>query len=402
MAKRLRKILLVLLALLAIVQLPFIYRRYRLGQTAEKITITEQTRSPASNSRFDEYRGVIHVHTNLGEHSTGTFNELIAAAEANDLDFVLMTEHSSDKYDVSSLTLNGRYGKTLFVAGNEVVTADNDRLLLIPGCADAAGLHLMPTNEALSKLRSNERISLITYPKRSESRNLDVDGNEVFSLNTNTRNVNPVTSVFDLIWSFWAYPTLTIARHFTRPDEELKKFDEISQTRKFLMFGGVDAHSNLGVHLFGDDAGNKLINIKLDPYERILRLVRMHALVEKDKPLTQVSLLDAVRQGRVYIGFDVLGQTDGFDFGVASGGKSFAMGDEAPLNDGARMKATAPQPARFVVIKDGEKFLESNNARDISFDLRTTGVYRIEVYRTDLGAEFADAPWILSNPIYVR
>jgi len=30
------------------------------------------------------------------------------------------------------------------------------------------------------------------------------------------------------------------------------------------------------------------------------------------------------------------------------------------------------------------------------------GVYRVEVYREDLGEPFSKMPWIMSNPIYVR
>jgi hypothetical protein len=30
------------------------------------------------------------------------------------------------------------------------------------------------------------------------------------------------------------------------------------------------------------------------------------------------------------------------------------------------------------------------------------GVYRVELYRTDLGPPFDQMPWIISNPIYVR
>ena len=54
---------------------------------------------------FAEYTGVMHVHTFLGGHSTGTFEELIAGANANDLDFVVMTEHYDSNYDTSALTL---------------------------------------------------------------------------------------------------------------------------------------------------------------------------------------------------------------------------------------------------------------------------------------------------------
>ena len=94
MKKLLKRILLILLAVLLAIQVPFIYRRYKLGQLASKIAELDRARTaPAANSKFKEYKGIIHAHTNLGGHSTGSFEELIAAANANDLDFVIMTEH---------------------------------------------------------------------------------------------------------------------------------------------------------------------------------------------------------------------------------------------------------------------------------------------------------------------
>src|SRR3989442_1416650 len=75
-----------------------------------------------SDSEFVDYRGVIHVHTFLGGHSTGTFSELIAAAKANHLDFVIMTEHPQPDFDTSAVTLSGAHAGVLFVNGNEVTT----------------------------------------------------------------------------------------------------------------------------------------------------------------------------------------------------------------------------------------------------------------------------------------
>src|SRR5687768_8185558 len=138
MKKLVKRILLILLAVLIAVQAPFIYRRYKIGQLAakvEELNKASRENPPIFDAKYKEYNGIIHAHTSLGGHSTGSFDELIAAANANDLDFVLMTEHYSDAYDTSALTLNGVYGKTLFVGGNEIDTADGDRFLMIPGSA---------------------------------------------------------------------------------------------------------------------------------------------------------------------------------------------------------------------------------------------------------------------------
>ncbi|HEV8592994.1 MAG TPA: hypothetical protein VGQ55_12890, partial [Pyrinomonadaceae bacterium] len=286
-----KRITIFLLAVLLAVQVPFIYRRWEIGRVAKKIADTPRTTYGDPN--FKEYQGVIHAHTSLGGHSTGGFDELIAAANSNDLDFVLMTEHYSDSYDTSALTLNGVYGKTLFVGGNEIDTADGDRFLMIPGSADAASLRNMPTNAVIEKLHNENRLALITYPEKFKSWDSQFDGDEVFSVHTAAKKANPFTALFDLIWSYPAYPKLTLASYFRRPDENLAKFDEIAAKRKISLGAGTDAHSNIGFHLFGDDAGNKLLNVKIDPYATTFGMVRLHVLIAKDKPFDRETLIEA-------------------------------------------------------------------------------------------------------------
>ena len=76
------------------------------------------------------------------------------------------------------------------------------------------------------------------------------------------------------------------------------------------MFAGIDAHSNLGFHMFGDDAGGRVLNLKFDRYATIFRLFRIHVLLEKSKPLTRESLVAAMKDGRYYTGFDSLGESE--------------------------------------------------------------------------------------------
>ena len=405
MKKILKRILLILLAVLVAIQAPFIYRRWKVGQLSNKISELSKIATDLPRrqpTEFNEYKGIIHAHTNLGGHSTGGFDELISAANANDLDFVLMTEHWSDKFDTSALTLNGVYGKTLFVGGNEIDTADSDRFLMIPGSGDAAGLRKVPTTAAIDKLHSENRLALVTYPERFKSWDASFDGIEVFSLHTNAKTMNPFTAVFDGIWSFPAYPELMLASYFKRPDANLQKFDEIAAKRNISLFAGTDAHSNIGFHLFGDDAGNKFLNFKFDDYATIFRLVRQHVLIEKDKPLTRENLVEALKAGRSFIGFDVIGGTAGFAFFAETGQGQGFMGHEISRGHGLVLKAASPGSATFVLFKDGKIIAESKNVTEFSSVPNEPGAYRVEVYLDQLGPPFDRMPWIISNPIYVR
>src|SRR5713101_7224257 len=147
-----RKILIVMLGLVVLSQLPFAYRRYRLARLQKAIQQLESQRvAPQSETDFVDYQGVIHVHTALGGHSTGTFAELIAAAKANQLDFVIMTEHPQAEFDTSAMTLSGVHAGILFLNGNEVATASGDRLLLIPGNVNAASANSQSTTQVVDQ-----------------------------------------------------------------------------------------------------------------------------------------------------------------------------------------------------------------------------------------------------------
>src|SRR5215212_10209517 len=117
--KRRKKIALVLLALLLVSQAPFAYRSYRLRRLGAAIDGLNAGRVvvPPDRESLKEYVGVFHVHSFLGGHSPGTLEEIVRAAKAERLDFVLMTEHPSPRTDTAALTLKGVHEGVLFLGG---------------------------------------------------------------------------------------------------------------------------------------------------------------------------------------------------------------------------------------------------------------------------------------------
>ena len=178
-----KRILAALLAVALLSQIPFAYRRYRLSKLRNAIQQLEGQRIAVNENEYIDYRGVIHVHTFLGGHSTGTFSELIAAAKTNALDFVIMTEHPQPEFSSSAMTLNGSFSGVLFVNGNEVVTANGDRLLLIPGSDTASSAGLQSTEVVVAKQKQSGGLSIAAYPAESlHWQTTAVDGVEVYNL----------------------------------------------------------------------------------------------------------------------------------------------------------------------------------------------------------------------------
>ena len=403
MISRKHKILIVLLGLAIVSQLPFTYRRYRLSRLRTTIQqLASQRAAPQAENAYADYRGVIHVHSFLGGHSSGNFTELIDAAKANQLDFVIMTEHPQAEVDTSTMTLSGIHAGVLFINGNEVTTSDGDRLLLIPGSAAAASMNTQSTQEVIDKQRSAGGLALAAYPSESQHwQSNSIDGVEIYNLFTNARRYNALVGFFDALWSYRSYPDLMFANFFMRPAENLSRWDQtiVSGRRKLTAIAGNDAHSNIGLSL-NDASGKQWWGIKLDPYERSFRTVRTHVLIPRDKQLSRESLLEALSQGHCYVSFDLFSDPKGFSFAVA-GAAQRIMGDEIAVVDGLHLIAGAPLSSRFVLLKDGQT-IDQKSGPTADFPVSTPGAYRIEVYLDSLPSPVKGEPWILSNPIYVR
>jgi hypothetical protein len=395
-----RRILIGILALILLSQIPFAYRRYRLRRLHSTIQQLDSQRSSLPASEYVDYQGVIHVHSFLGGHSNGNFADLIAGATANQLDFVIMTEHPQKDFDTSALTLNGVHAGVLFINGNEVVTSNADRLLLIPGSSEAATTSQQTTAEVVVKQKSGGGLAFVAYPTETQNwQAVPVDGVEIYNLFTNSRRINPIAMFFDGLWSYRSYPDLMFANFFERPTAALQRWDEtMSAThRKLSAIAGNDAHANIGLSL-NDSSGNQLLGIKLDPYERSFRTVRTHVLLKKGETLTRELLIQALAQGHAYFSFDLFSDARGFKFAVENAPE--IMGDEAPSTN-QTLTVTASLPGHIVLFKDGVE-VGRQSGSTARFPTNGAGVYRVEAYLDSLPAPVQGQPWIISNPIYLR
>ncbi len=132
--RRWKRVALIALVLLIVSQTPFAYRRFRLGQLRTAIdALNLQRTPPAQADPFVDYKGVFHIHSFLGGHSKGTFDEIVQAARANDLAFVVMTEHPSRHIDTAEATLKGLRDGVLFINASELSAANGERVFVLPG-----------------------------------------------------------------------------------------------------------------------------------------------------------------------------------------------------------------------------------------------------------------------------
>lgn len=395
--RRWQKILFVLIVLILLSQLPFAYRRRRLANLRETIQqLATQRESAALDPVFREYKGVVHVHSFLGGHSTGTFQEIVDAANSNQLDFVMMTEHTERDINTAAMTLQGFHNGVLFLNGNEVNVNNSGRVLLIPGLhsqSDASS-----TLETLAQqVRAKQGLSIVAYPQEFAGWNSSaLDGVEVYNLYTNTKQINRVSMFFEGLWAYSSYPDLLFANFYKRPHENLRLWDQAQiRGQRLTALAGVDAHANVGFDFKGK-------SLQLDPYARSFQLVRVHLLIPQSERLTAEAVLNAVREGHCFIGFDLFSDTTGFRFAGSSGGETKLQGDELRLQREARLNVSVPLQSRIILLKNGARIRDEYGKTAAEFVVTEPGNYRCEIYLPDLRHPVGEEPWIISNPIYVR
>ena len=374
-----KKIIIAVVVVLLLAQIPFVYRRYKLRKLSAAVGQINSQRAPVpSESGYREYKGVIHVHSFLGGHSSGTFQEIISAAQANELNFVIMTEHTEKDFDTRAMTLQGVPGGVLFLNGQETAAENGDRLLVW------------------------EDISIVAYPE--EFKNWEtpgLDGVEVYNVYSNTRKANPLVAFFDVLWSQRAYPDLLFGLYYERPTESLKKWDQALSRARLTATSGNDAHANIGLSL-RDSSGKTLAGIQLDPYATSFRLVRLHVLADGFKTFAIQTLHASLKAGHCFIGFDLFGDTTGFRFEAQSPTENKIQGDEIRLQQDTRLRVHTPVASRILLFKDGSVILNESGVTTKEIAVTERGVYRVEVYLPEVEKIIGEKPWIISNPIYVR
>jgi len=167
---------------------------------------------------------------------------------------------------------------------------------------------------------------------------------------------------------------------------------------------------------------------RVDSFRRMMMWFSNHLLVrpKTDGSWDDRDLKDALRAGRLYGAFEVMGYPEGFDYHAEVGDQAYEMGDEVPLADQPVLHVSRPSvrnldPNReppvlklriLRAITNGFEEVASGDDA-LTFTPTQPGAYRAEVrmvplhLREDLHNDATtvlahDYVWIYANPIYVR
>lgn len=383
----------------------------------------------ASASLHFEYFGNIHMHTTHSD-GFGSFDDLIEGALAGGLDFVIVTDHNvlvreeEEGYRRGILTLVGQE-----VHDPERQPAGN-HLLCLGVESDVSGQASDP-QELIDAVRQQNALSFLAHPIEVTT--------DLFSTSYPWHNWEVTdyhgVELWNYLSGFRGYTTsyfkTVLVAFFPQffpvgpLPAMLAKWDELTRQRPVVALGGTDVHSitySLGP-----------VTRRFLTYEECAKGLNTHILTESpllgppqegpagwDGPNTRrdrAAVLDALRNGHCWIGYDLAGATAGFRFWAEindneprnptiHGGSQkeqtpvAIMGDTIRLEDSQslRLHVRSPEVADIRLLRNGRVITRGQSAA-ISYQVRDAGVYRVEVWKHRWGKPRG---WIFSNPIYIQ
>ncbi len=193
---------------------------------------------------------------------------------------------------------------------------------------------------------------------------------------------------------YYAYNPHAVAHGPFR--ETLQKWDELlSEGKRVVAIGGSDAHAL--------PASMGPLRRTLFPYEFHFRGINTHLFLPEplcgDFSEDRIKVLQALKQGHAFVGYDLPAPTKGFRFLAHGKERTAQMGEEISAKHGLTFQIRLPHRVECHLLKDG-KVLKTWTKRDTcTYISAETGIYRVEAYVQYKGKRRG---WIFSNPIYVR
>ena len=346
----------------------------------------------------------LHIHTNHSD-GTGSHQDVAEAALESKLDAVIVTDHNILVQGQEGYHTRGEK-RVMVMVGEEIhdnnTSARNNHLLVFGADQELAGM-AGDTQQLVDEINNLGGLSFIAHPidpaaPKFNQGNFSWDkwditgftGIEIW--NGFSEFKTRLKSIPAAIW--YSYLPRRIARGPI--PESLTIWDELTRKgNRIVAVGGSDAHA---------------MHVSLGPIKRILfpykfhfKSVNTHLLLPTkltgEFDIDRGLILQGLRAGHAFVGYDLPFPTTGFRFSAVSGKDSAIMGDEIRFQKSMILEISTPLPGECILIKDGNPIKKWRNRTKNSFEIPSEGVYRVEVYLPYRGRRRG---WIYSNPIYIR
>jgi hypothetical protein len=346
----------------------------------------------------------LHMHTRYSD-GFGLHKDIAKAAMKAGLDAVIVTDHN--------VLVNGPQGyyqegsrRVLLIVGEEIHDQARDpqkNHLLVFGANRELATYAYNPQILLDAVQNAGGIAFIAHPVDPAAPSVheadisweawEARGFTGLELWNGFSEFKPrIRSMLHAV--YYAYFPKRIAQGPL--PEALRRWDALlSAGHKVVAVGGSDAHSH---HLSLGPLRRTVF-----PYEFHFRAINTHVLVPRplgtDAAADANMILDALRRGHCFVGYDLPAPTRGFHFTAHGIEGTAEMGDEVMSQGGVTLQIHMPRRSECALLKAGKPIRTWHNHELCTYITSEPGVYRVEVYIHYLGRRRG---WIYSNPVYVR
>lgn len=351
-----------------------------------------------------EYAGNLHVHTRYSD-GYGTHDDVALAGLQAGLDFVVVTDHNVWVDGIDGYRFLGDR-RLLLLVGEEIhdrsLHPQRNHLLVYEARRELSTLAEDP-QALLDAVRQAGGLAFLAHPSDPAAprfhqpslpwTNWDVTGYTGLELwNFMTEFKSRLASLPHAL--YYSYRSTSIGRG--PAPEVVARWDQLlGAGMRVFAIGGADAHA-IPVRLGP-------LKRTLFPYPFLFRAVNTHVLTEApltgDVDVDRRILMDAIKHGHMFIGYDLPAATHGFRFTASGDGQTAEMGDAIRSRFGVTLQAHLPQRAAIRLIHNGRLVREWGDTQAMIYTTPELGVYRVEALFFFKGRM---RTWITSNPIFVE
>ena len=333
---------------------------------AARVRFAKERRTLPALGVYTDYHAVMHVHAEDADHTKGTRREVLEAAKAIGLQVVMFTDHRGPKPE----TWQGIRDGVLFIAGSE-----DDHLLRFP--KPGAELRFLSHLEETPDAKGDGFDGMEIYNRHTDAKD-EKEFDEYFR-----RAMKDPVEWAKLVEKEKKYPDEIFGAETDYWPNLMAQWDNELSRHPFPGIAANDSHKN---QVFNGTT--------FDPYEVSFRSVITHILARE---LTDASIRESLRNGHVYVAHDWLCNPTGFSFVAGNNLGVFDIGDNVPMMNNTRLRATLPLAAKIKLIHNGAVVSETDGS-ELTFTPKEIGPYRLEAW---LEVDGEQRPWIYSSPIYL-